>query len=158
MAPGLYFWSERTRTITNHPSCHYFNDFITHHVLNRHMYKVQTLSRSKEKWLEKLRRLWGLNLQPCAPRDVMSNSSVLPFLPVDSESQYSVWEVGLLEAGAIFEWARVKPGPFKRVSTLTTSAPLLGLKHAANMPSQKKIWIEWLFASIDCYRNSVKSW
>ena len=33
LARGLYFWSEKTRTITNHESCHYCNDYL--HTKNR---------------------------------------------------------------------------------------------------------------------------
>ena len=39
------FWSETTRTFTNHASCHYYNDYIPTSNKNRHMNNNSTLTR-----------------------------------------------------------------------------------------------------------------
>ena len=55
------FWSEMTRTFTNHASCHYYNDYIPTSNKNRHMNEFNFNAVGERRCLPR-----GSNPRPCA--------------------------------------------------------------------------------------------
>ena len=114
------FWSEKTRTITNHASCQYYNDYCTHQV---HV-QSKNIMVTEGKMVKKTSIAAGPGLATLRSTFfVTSNSSVLCSLLDDPAPWCSGWVVPTNSwSGHHFTVARIRTLPFKGISIQTAAS------------------------------------